>query len=36
MLQSGESVAITPDGPKGPKEVVKEGIIKLAQITQNL
>jgi lysophospholipid acyltransferase (LPLAT)-like uncharacterized protein len=33
-LQSGESVAITPDGPKGPKEVVKEGIIKLAQITQ--
>ena len=33
-IQSGESVAITPDGPKGPKEVVKEGIIKLAQITQ--
>jgi lysophospholipid acyltransferase (LPLAT)-like uncharacterized protein len=33
-MQSGESVAITPDGPKGPKEVVKEGIIKLAQITQ--
>ena len=32
-LQSGESIAITPDGPKGPKEQVKEGIIKLAQIT---
>ena len=32
-LQSGESIAITPDGPKGPKEKVKEGIIKLAQIT---
>ena len=32
--QLGESVAITPDGPKGPKETVKEGIIKLAQITQ--
>ncbi|MDB2618403.1 lysophospholipid acyltransferase family protein [Alphaproteobacteria bacterium] len=33
-IQSGESVAITPDGPKGPKETVKEGIIKLAQITE--
>ena len=32
-IQSGESIAITPDGPKGPKEKVKEGIIKLAQIT---
>ena len=32
-LQLGESIAITPDGPKGPKEQVKEGIIKLAQIT---
>ena len=32
-IQLGESIAITPDGPKGPKEEVKEGIIKLAQIT---
>ena len=32
-LQLGESIAITPDGPKGPKEKVKEGIIKLAQMT---
>ena len=32
-IQLGESVAITPDGPKGPKEKVKEGIVKLAQIT---
>ena len=32
-IQNGESIAITPDGPKGPKESVKEGIIKLAQIT---
>ena len=32
-IQSGESIAITPDEPKGPKEKVKEGIIKLAQIT---
>ena len=32
-IQNGESIAITPDGPKGPKESVKEGVIKLAQIT---
>ena len=32
-LQLGESIAITPDGPKGPKEQVKDGIIKLAQIS---
>ena len=32
-IQLGESVAITPDGPKGPKEKVKMGIIKLAQMT---
>ncbi len=32
-LKLGESIAITPDGPKGPKEEVKEGTIKLAQIT---
>ena len=34
-IQLGESVAITPDGPKGPKEKVKDGIIKLAQITNS-
>ncbi len=32
-IQLGESVAITPDGPKGPKEKVKDGIVRLAQIT---
>ena len=32
-LQIGESIAITPDGPKGPKEKVKDGVIKLAQMT---
>ena len=30
-IENGESIAITPDGPKGPKEIVKDGIIKLAQ-----
>ena len=33
-LKLGESIAITPDGPRGPKEKVKDGIIKLAQITK--
>ena len=28
-IQLGESVAITPDGPKGPKEKVKEGILNV-------
>tara|TARA_B100001175_G_scaffold296785_1_gene285984 strand:- start:491 stop:1153 length:663 start_codon:yes stop_codon:yes gene_type:complete len=32
-IKKGESVAITPDGPKGPREKVKDGIIKLAQVT---
>ena len=29
----GNVFAITPDGPKGPKEIIKDGIIKLAQTT---
>lgn len=33
-LHSGESVAFTVDGPKGPRQQVKEGIIKIAQMTQ--
>ena len=32
-INRGESIAITPDGPKGPKEKVKDGVIKLAQVT---
>ena len=32
-IENGESIAITPDGPKGPKEIVKDGMIKLAQST---
>ncbi len=30
-LRSGYDMGITPDGPKGPKEEVKEGVIYLAQ-----
>ena len=32
-IQLGHCIAITPDGPKGPKEILKVGIIKLSQIT---
>jgi lysophospholipid acyltransferase (LPLAT)-like uncharacterized protein len=32
-LQEGFNAAITPDGPKGPKYRVQEGVIALAQIT---
>ena len=31
VLQGGQSVVITPDGPKGPAERVKSGVIHLAQ-----
>ncbi|HOJ42784.1 MAG TPA: DUF374 domain-containing protein [Syntrophorhabdaceae bacterium] len=32
-LKDGFDVAITPDGPKGPRFKVKKGIIELARIT---
>ena len=32
-IRAGSHVAITPDGPRGPKEEVKPGIIKLASLT---
>ena len=30
---AGNNLAVTPDGPKGPAFKVKEGVIKLAQLT---
>ncbi|MCX7965476.1 MAG: DUF374 domain-containing protein [Syntrophorhabdaceae bacterium] len=33
-LKDGFDVAITPDGPKGPRFKVKQGIIELARITK--
>ncbi len=30
-LRAGEDVAITPDGPRGPRHSVAPGIVKLAQ-----
>lgn len=32
-IKAGDNGAITVDGPKGPKQVVKKGIIEIARIT---
>jgi lysophospholipid acyltransferase (LPLAT)-like uncharacterized protein len=32
-LNEGYDVAITPDGPKGPRYTVKDGIVELARLT---
>lgn len=32
--KEGWTIAITPDGPKGPKQKIKEGLIELARISQ--
>ena len=34
IIEQGYSVAITPDGPRGPKYVVHDGIIALASVTR--
>ncbi|WP_297446131.1 lysophospholipid acyltransferase family protein [Desulfurobacterium sp.] len=33
-LQNGYSIAITPDGPRGPREKLKAGVAKLSMITK--
>lgn len=33
-IEAGDSIAITVDGPRGPKQVVKNGIINIAKISQ--
>jgi lysophospholipid acyltransferase (LPLAT)-like uncharacterized protein len=32
-LRAGKSIAITPDGPRGPRQKLKPGLLQLAQIT---
>ncbi len=32
-LKAGVTVAITPDGPKGPRQKVKDGIVELARLS---
>ena len=31
--RNGSNIVFTPDGPKGPRRVVKEGVIYAAQAT---
>ena len=31
LLNDNNYIGITPDGPRGPKEIVSEGIIKIAK-----
>ncbi len=33
-LEQGENAAITIDGPRGPKGIVKDGVINIAKLTQ--
>jgi len=33
LLKEGHAVAITPDGPRGPREKVKPGVVKLSKLT---
>ena len=33
-VQAGDSLAITPDGPRGPKERFKPGVLQVARITE--
>lgn len=32
-LNEGNNIAITPDGPKGPLHSVKDGVLKIAEVT---
>ncbi len=34
ILEEGNNIGITPDGPRGPAEKVSEGIIKIANLSQ--
>jgi lysophospholipid acyltransferase (LPLAT)-like uncharacterized protein len=33
LVRDGHDIGITPDGPRGPKYVVQDGVISLAQLT---
>jgi lysophospholipid acyltransferase (LPLAT)-like uncharacterized protein len=34
LVKDGYDIGITPDGPRGPKYKVQDGVISLAQVTQ--
>lgn len=33
LIKDGHNISITPDGPKGPRHVVKEGVARIAQLS---
>jgi lysophospholipid acyltransferase (LPLAT)-like uncharacterized protein len=33
LVRGGRSVAVTPDGPRGPREKLKPGVLQIAQLT---
>jgi lysophospholipid acyltransferase (LPLAT)-like uncharacterized protein len=35
LVKDGYDIGITPDGPRGPKYVVQDGVIALSQVTQS-
>ena len=32
-VKEGKNIAVTPDGPKGPRRMVKEGVVQAAKVT---
>lgn len=32
-VRAGKNIALTPDGPKGPRRVVKDGVVYIAQVS---
>lgn len=32
-VRAGKNIAVTPDGPRGPRRVVKEGVVYIAQVS---
>lgn len=32
-VRRGKNIAVTPDGPKGPRRVVKDGVVYIAQVS---
>lgn len=32
-VRAGKSIAVTPDGPKGPRRVLKDGVVYIAQVS---
>lgn len=32
-IRAGKNIAVTPDGPKGPRRIVKDGVVYIAQVS---